>query len=63
MRSLIRHGLETIGCADTFCSGVLMLLSMSNYATDCLVHFCSQLLYHVPFPVSTAGGMQPDLLW
>ena len=61
--SPVRYGLEPFGVGDTFCSAGLVLFKHVKSATDCLVHFFSQLLYaRLSFPVSTAGGMQPDLL-
>ena len=47
MRSLIRYGLETIGFASYFLQCCVDAAQHVNSATDCLVHFLSQLLYHV----------------
>ena len=46
MRSLIRYGIDSAGLADTIWRAVLMQPNMSHSAADCLIHFCSQLLYH-----------------
>ena len=43
-KSLIRYGLEAGASADTFWSAVLVLF---RSATDCLIHFHSQLLYQL----------------